>query len=110
MTWTSSNPAVIKVMPPFHGGHGADWTALSAGTTVITATCEGISHSETVTVGADGLPALEVMLNRSLYDALPGTTMEELVNNDVDYTKLDVEGSAVRIRLGASVVKGLVAD
>jgi spermidine dehydrogenase len=31
--------------------------------------------------------------------------MEELVNNDVDYSRLDVEGSAVRLRLGASVVK-----
>jgi trimeric autotransporter adhesin len=75
VTWTSSNPSVIKVAPPSFGGYGADWTALSPGTTVITATCEGISQSETVTVGADGLPALEVVLNRSLYDALPGTTV-----------------------------------
>ena len=54
----------------------------------------------------DGNAGVARALVRGLIpDALPGTTMEELVNNDVDYTKLDVEGSAARIRLGASVVK-----
>jgi spermidine dehydrogenase len=54
----------------------------------------------------DGNAGVARALVRGLIpEALPGSTMEELVNNDVDYTKLDVEGSAARIRLGASVVK-----
>ena len=45
----------------------------------------------------DGNAGVARALVRGLIpDALPGSTMEELVNNDVDYTKLDVEGSAVR--------------
>jgi spermidine dehydrogenase len=54
----------------------------------------------------DGNAGVARALVRGLLpEALPGATMEELVNNDVDYSKLDVEGSAVRLRLGASVVK-----
>lgn len=38
-------------------------------------------------------------------DALPGSTMEDLVVTPVDYGRLDVEGNPVRLRLNASVVK-----
>ena len=54
----------------------------------------------------DGNAGVARALVRGLIpDALPGSSMEELVNNDVDYGRLDVEGSPARIRLGASVVK-----
>lgn len=54
----------------------------------------------------DGNAGVARALVRGLIpEALPGLTMEELVNNDVDYSKLDVAGSGVRLRLGASVVK-----
>ncbi|HZY66978.1 MAG TPA: NAD(P)-binding protein [Devosia sp.] len=54
----------------------------------------------------DGNAGVARALVRALIpEALPGTSMEELVNNDVDYTKLDVEGAPVRLRLSASVVK-----
>jgi spermidine dehydrogenase len=54
----------------------------------------------------DGNAGVARALVRGLIpDALPGSSMEELVNNNVDYTRLDVEGSPARIRLGASVVK-----
>jgi spermidine dehydrogenase len=54
----------------------------------------------------DGNAGVARALVRGLIpEALPGSTMEELVNNDVDYARLDIDGSAVRLRLGASVVK-----
>ncbi len=54
----------------------------------------------------DGNAGVARALVRGLLpEALAGSTMEELVNNDVDYSKLDVDGAAARIRLGASVVK-----
>lgn len=37
--------------------------------------------------------------------AMAGTTMEELATEPVDYAALDVAGSAVRVRLNATVVK-----
>ncbi len=38
-------------------------------------------------------------------EALPGSSMEDLVTNPVDYGKLDGEGRPVRLRLNASVVR-----
>ena len=38
-------------------------------------------------------------------EALPGSGMEDLVTTPVDYGKLDIEGSPVRLRLDASVVR-----
>lgn len=54
----------------------------------------------------DGNAGVARSLVRKLVpDALPGTTMEDLVTTSVDYGKLDVEGNPVRLRLNASVVR-----
>jgi spermidine dehydrogenase len=54
----------------------------------------------------DGNAAIARAFVRALIPAaLPGASMEELVLNDVDYGKLDVAGSDVRLRLQASVVR-----
>lgn len=45
------------------------------------------------------------LVRKLIPGALPGSTMEELVNNEVDYSKLDVDGAPSRLRLSASVVK-----
>src|SRR5262249_30609123 len=59
-----------------------------------------ISHSP------DGNAAIARALVRALIRAaLAGSTMEELVDNVVDYAKLDVADAPVRLRLGASVVR-----
>ncbi len=39
------------------------------------------------------------LVRKLIPDALPGSSTEELVNNEVDYTKLDVDGAGLRIRL-----------
>lgn len=54
----------------------------------------------------DGNAGVARALVRALIPAaLAGSSMEELVDNVVDYTKLDVAEAAVRLRLGASVVR-----
>lgn len=45
------------------------------------------------------------LVRKLIPDALPGTSMEELVNARLDYAKLDVAGASTRLRLGATVVK-----
>ena len=54
----------------------------------------------------DGNAGVARALVRKLIPAaLPGASMEELVNNVVDYTKLDLPENPVRLRLEASVVR-----
>ena len=54
----------------------------------------------------DGNAGVARALVRALIPAaLAGSSMEELVNNSVDYAALDVADSPVRLRLGASVVR-----
>lgn len=54
----------------------------------------------------DGNAGVARALVRKLIPAaLAGTSMEELVLNSVDYSRLDVAGNPVRLRLGASVVR-----
>ena len=45
------------------------------------------------------------LVRKLIPDALPGSTMEELVNTRLDYEKLDATAGATRLRLNASVVK-----
>lgn len=45
------------------------------------------------------------LVRKLIPDALPGTSMEELVNTRLDYGKLDVADAPTRLRLGATVVK-----
>lgn len=54
----------------------------------------------------DGNAGVARSLVRALVPAaMPGSTMEDLVTTDADYTKLDVDGNDVRIRVSSSVVK-----
>jgi spermidine dehydrogenase len=54
----------------------------------------------------DGNGGVARALVRTLIPAaLRGTTMEELVTEQVDYQQLDINGNPVRLRLNASVVK-----
>ncbi|UJW84426.1 NAD(P)-binding protein [Devosia sp. SL43] len=54
----------------------------------------------------DGNAGVARSLVRTLIpDALPGSTMEDLVTTPVDYALLDVAGNDVRLRLNASVVR-----
>ena len=54
----------------------------------------------------DGNASIARALVRALIPAaLPGSSMEELVLNEVDYTKLDLADAPVRLRLEASVVR-----
>ena len=54
----------------------------------------------------DGNASIARLLVRSLIPAaLPGSTMEDIVLANCDYSKLDVAGSPVRIRLGSPVVR-----
>ena len=53
----------------------------------------------------DGNASIARLLVRSLLpDALPGGTMEDVVTARADYSRLDCEGSPVRIRLNSTVV------
>jgi spermidine dehydrogenase len=53
----------------------------------------------------DGNASIARLLVRSLIpDAVPGTTMEDVVTAKADYSKLDEAGGAVRIRLNSTVV------
>jgi spermidine dehydrogenase len=53
----------------------------------------------------DGNASIARLLVRSLIpDAVPGTTMEDVVTAKADYSKLDEAGGAVRIRLNSMVV------
>jgi spermidine dehydrogenase len=53
----------------------------------------------------DGNASIARLLVRSLLpDALPGTTMEDIVTARADYSKLDQTGADVRIRLNSTVV------
>jgi spermidine dehydrogenase len=54
----------------------------------------------------DGNASVARLLVRSLIpDAVPGTTMEDVVTAKADYSKLDQDGAAVRIRLNSTVVR-----
>jgi spermidine dehydrogenase len=54
----------------------------------------------------DGNASVARLLVRSLIpDAVPGTTMEDVVTAKADYSKLDRDGAAVRIRLNSTVVR-----
>ena len=54
----------------------------------------------------DGNAGVARALVRSLIPAaLPGETMEDLVTQAVDYSRLDVDGDPVRLRLNSSVVR-----
>jgi len=53
----------------------------------------------------DGNASVARLLVRKLVpDAVPGSTMEDVVTTRVDYSKLDQSGSPVRIRLNSTVV------
>jgi spermidine dehydrogenase len=54
----------------------------------------------------DGNASIARLLVRSLIpDAVPGSTMEDVVTAKADYSKLDEAGGAVRIRLNSTVVR-----
>jgi len=54
----------------------------------------------------DGNASIARLLVRALIpEAVPGTTMEDVVTARVDYSRLDKEGEAVRIRLNSTVVR-----
>ncbi len=46
-----------------------------------------------------------LMVRRLIPDVAPGTTMDDIVNARFDYSKLDAEGSPVRIRLNSTAVR-----
>jgi len=53
----------------------------------------------------DGNASVARLLVRSLIpEAVPGTTMEDVVTTRIDYSRLDQEGAATRIRLNSTVV------
>ncbi|OFX05148.1 MAG: hypothetical protein A3E78_04110 [Alphaproteobacteria bacterium RIFCSPHIGHO2_12_FULL_63_12] len=53
----------------------------------------------------DGNATLARLLVRKLIpEAMPGSTMEDVVTARADYSKLDLAGSGVRLRLGATAV------
>jgi spermidine dehydrogenase len=53
----------------------------------------------------DGNATVARLLVRELIPgSVPGSTMEDVVTAKADYSKLDAEGNAVRIRLGSTVV------
>jgi spermidine dehydrogenase len=53
----------------------------------------------------DGNASIARLLVRSLLpEAVPGSTMEDVVTAKADYSKLDVAGASVRIRLNSTVV------
>ena len=53
----------------------------------------------------DGNASIARLLVRTLLpDALPGSSMEDVVTAKADYSKLDVAGASVRVRLNSTVV------
>jgi spermidine dehydrogenase len=46
-----------------------------------------------------------LLVRKMIPDAVPGKTMEDVVTSRVDYSRLDQDGSPVRIRLNSTVVK-----
>ena len=46
-----------------------------------------------------------LLVRRLVPDAIPGTTMDDLVTARADYSKLDVAGTAVRLRLNSPVMR-----
>jgi spermidine dehydrogenase len=59
----------------------------------------------------DGNASVARLLVRSLLpDALPGSTMEDVVTAKLDYSKLDGEGASTRIRLNSTAVNVAHAD
>jgi spermidine dehydrogenase len=53
----------------------------------------------------DGNATVARLLVRSLISgSVPGSSMEDVITAKVDYSKLDADGSGVRIRLGSTVV------
>jgi spermidine dehydrogenase len=46
-----------------------------------------------------------LLVRRMIPAAAPGSTMEDIVLTDLDYAKLDVEGSSARLRLNSTVVR-----
>ena len=67
---------------------------------------EAIDEDDYIYHFPDGNAGVARALVRALIPAaLPGASMEELVANHVDYTKLDAADGPVRLRLGASVVR-----
>jgi len=54
----------------------------------------------------DGNASVARLLVRALVpEAVPGSTMEDVVTSRIDYSKLDREGESVRIRLNSTVVQ-----
>lgn len=67
---------------------------------------EAVDEDDYIYHFPDGNAGVARALVRALIPAaLPGSTMEELVLNAVDYAKLDAPDNPVRLRLGASVVR-----
>ena len=53
----------------------------------------------------DGIASIARLLVRAMIPAVaPGSTMEDVVTDHFDYARLDVSGSAVRLRLNSTVV------
>jgi spermidine dehydrogenase len=56
----------------------------------------------------DGNASVARLLVRALVpDAVPGSTMEDVVTARLDYSKLDCDGAATRIRLNSTAVNWL---
>ena len=54
----------------------------------------------------DGNASVARLLVRAMIpDAVPGTTMEDVVTTRIDYSKLDRAGQSVRVRLNSTVVE-----
>ncbi len=51
-----------------------------------------------------------LLVRKMIPDAVPGTTMEDVVTTRVDYSKLDESGSNLNIRLNSTVVHALNTD
>jgi spermidine dehydrogenase len=47
---------------------------------------------------------VRLLVRKLIPGSVPGSTMEDVVTAKADYSKLDADGNAVRIRLGATVV------
>lgn len=110
---------LIKLLRPVpHGIWGVGWDALSAleaarwempGTQGL-ALGDGLhndheSEEPYIFHFPDGNASLARLLVRKLIpDAIPGSTMEDIVTARADYSSLDVPGSDVHLRLGATAV------
>ncbi|MEK7266947.1 MAG: NAD(P)-binding protein [Pseudomonadota bacterium] len=110
---------LIKILRPVpHGIWGVGWDALSALEAArwgMPATqglgLEGSLHNDHESEEPyifhfpDGNAGLARLLARKLApQAIPGSTMEDIVTAQADYSKLDLPGSDVRLRLGATAV------